>query len=335
MLTIDSLSKSFDKGKNYAIENVTFNLKAGHVCAIVGESGSGKTTLVRLIAGLERPDHGTISMNGKVIASLDKFVQPEKRKIGLVFQEYALFPHLTILDNVLYGISKIKHKRKRAQEMLDLVGLNDMGQRYPHQLSGGQQQRVALARALAPEPSLLILDEPFSNLDAMLRTQLRNEVFDIIKKTEVTVLFVTHDTQDALSVADEILILQNGKVVQKDAAANLYVKPNTLYVASLFGSTVRINKNLQNAFKCPLKETCCHAIRNEKIRVNPTAADFDCEYITTAQVIKKIALGDSIQLLLKLESGEQLTVMTQDKNIADTISIGFNSKDILEFDQEH
>ena len=218
--------------------------------------------------------------------------------------------------------------------MLDLVGLSDMGKRYPHQLSGGQQQRVALARALAPEPALLILDEPFSNLDTMLRNQLRNEVFEIIKKTEVTVLFVTHDTQDALSVADEILILQNGRVIQKDVAANLYVKPNTLYVASLFGSTVHINKNLQNAFRCPLKETCCHAIRNEKIIVSPSSAEADCEYISAAQVIKKIELGDSIQLLLKLESGEQLTVVTQDKNIADTIYIGFNSIDILEFEQE-
>lgn len=334
MLTIESLSKSFDNGKSYALEDVTFSLKAGQVCAIVGESGSGKTTLVRLIAGLERPDLGTVKMDGKVMASLGKFVQPEKRKIGLVFQEYALFPHLTVLDNVLYGISKVKNKKERAQKMLTLVGLEDMGQRYPHQLSGGQQQRVALARALAPEPELLILDEPFSNLDAMLRTQLRNEVFDIIRKTKVSVLFVTHDTQDALSVADEILILQNGKVVQKDAASNLYVNPNTLYVASLFGSTVRINKNLQNAFKCPLKETCCHAIRNEKIKVNPSSGDFECEYITTAKVVKKIELGDSIQLLLKLESGEQLTVMTQDKNIEDTINIGFNSKDILEFDRE-
>ncbi|HLV42921.1 MAG TPA: ABC transporter ATP-binding protein [Brumimicrobium sp.] len=334
MLTINALSKSFDKGKNYALENVTFDLKAGDVCAIVGESGSGKTTLVRLIAGLERPDSGSISLGGKVIASLDKFVQPEKRKIGLVFQEYALFPHLTIFDNVLYGISRLKNKKERVQEMLDLVGLSEMGKRYPHQLSGGQQQRVALARALAPQPSLLILDEPFSNLDAMLRTQLRNEVFDIIKKTGVTVLFVTHDTQDALSVADEILILQNGRVVQKDAASNLYVKPNTLYVASLFGNTVQINKNLQNAFHCPLNETCCHAIRNEKIKVNPNADENDCEYITKAKVIKKIELGDSIQLLLKLDSGEQLTVMTQDKNIADTITIGFNSKDILQFNDQ-
>lgn len=334
MLSINSLSKSFDKGKNYALDNVTFNLKAGHVCAIVGESGSGKTTLVRLIAGLERPDHGSILMHGKTMASLDKFVQPEKRKIGLVFQEYALFPHLTILDNVLYGIAKLKNKKQRALEMLDLVGLNGLEKRFPHQLSGGQQQRVALARALAPEPSLLILDEPFSNLDTMLRTQLRNEIFDIIKKTEVTVLFITHDTQDALSVADEILILQNGKVVQKDVAANLYGNPNTLYVASLFGNTVHINKNLQTAFRCPLKESCCHAIRNEKIMVNPTSTDANCEYITTAEVLKKIELGDSIQLLLKLESGEQLTVMTRDKNISDTINIGFNSKDILEFDEE-
>ncbi|RBP28452.1 iron(III) transport system ATP-binding protein [Oceanihabitans sediminis] len=334
MLTINALSKSFDKGKSYALENVTFNLKAGQVCAIVGESGSGKTTLVRLIAGLERPDNGSITMNEKVIASLDKFVQPEKRKIGLVFQEYALFPHLTILENVLYGISKVKNKKEKAQEMLDLVGLSGMEKRYPHQLSGGQQQRVALARALAPEPSLLILDEPFSNLDTMLRTQLRNEVFDIIKKTEVTVLFVTHDTQDALSVADEILILQKGKVIQKDVAENLYVKPNTLYVASLFGNTVHINKNLQNAFRCPLKEDCCHAIRNEKIIVSQSSTEADCEYITAAKVIKKIPLGNATQLVLKLESGEQLTVMTQDQNIADTIYVGFNSKDILEFDQE-
>ncbi|WP_107039263.1 ABC transporter ATP-binding protein [Brumimicrobium mesophilum] len=331
MLKINSLSKSFNKGKSYALKNVSFDLKAGDVCAIVGESGSGKTTLVRLIAGLERPDDGSILLDGNVVASMQKFIQPNKRKIGLVFQEYALFPHLTIIENVLYGISKLKNKKLRAVEMLELVGLSEMESRYPHQLSGGQQQRVALARALAPNPSLLILDEPFSNLDSMLRMQLRNEVFEIIKKTGVTVLFVTHDTQDALSVADEILILQNGKVVQKDAAANLYVKPNTLYVASLFGNTIQINKNLQAAFRCPLNEDCCHAIRNEKIMVNPSNLDSDCEYTTNAKVIKKIVLGDTIQLLLKLDSGEQLSVTTQDNNIEGEITIGFNSKDILEF----
>ncbi len=283
---------------------------------------------MRLIAGLERPDHGSITLDGKLMSSTGKFVLPEKRKIGLVFQEYALFPHLTILDNVLYGISKLKTKKVRAKEMLDLVGLSEMEKRYPHQLSGGQQQRVALARALAPNPSLLILDEPFSNLDTMLRMQLRNEVFDIIDKTGVTALFVTHDTRDALSVADEILILQEGEVIQKDVAANLYIKPSSLYVASLFGSTIRITHPLQDAFQCPLKKECCHAIRNEKFLINS-----DCEYITRARVLKKTPLGDSLQLLLKLENGEHLTVMTQEKDISDTLNIGFNSKDLLEFSE--
>lgn len=326
MLTIHSLSKSFDRGKSYALKNVNFTLKKGDVCAIVGESGSGKTTLVRLIAGLESPDEGSILLAGKEVASVKRLVPPEKRKIGLVFQEYALFPHLTILENILYGISKMKNKKIRATEMVQLVGLAGMESRYPHQLSGGQQQRVALARALAPNPSLLILDEPFSNLDAMLRMQLRNQVFDIIKKTGVTALFVTHDTQDALSVADEILILQHGKVIQKDAAANLYLKPNSVYVASLFGNTIQLTNTLQAAFQCPLNANCCHAVRNEKFRINS-----ECEYITHAQVLKKVVLGDTVQLLLKLDNEEQLTVITQEKNIADRIRIGFNSKDVLEF----
>lgn len=326
MLSINSLSKSFDKGKTFALKEVSFKLDKGDVCAIVGESGSGKTTLVRLIAGLERPDHGTIELDGEEVSSIKKQVSPEKRKIGLVFQEYALFPHLNLLDNVLYGISRRKDKKQRAKEMLELVGLTSLEDRYPHQLSGGQQQRVALARALAPNPSLLILDEPFSNLDVMLRKQLRSQVFEIIKKTGVTAIFVTHDTQDALSVADEILILQHGKVIQKDQAANLYIKPNSVYVASLFGNTIQLNKELQSAFECPLNANCCHAIRNESLTINS-----ECEYVTYANVLKKTFLGDNVQLLLKLDNGEQLTVVTKERNIAEKIKIGFNSKDVLEF----
>jgi len=326
MLQIESLSKSFDKGKTFALKDVSFSLKEGDVYAIVGESGSGKTTLIRLIAGLETPDSGFIELNGIQVSSIKKMVSPEKRKIGLVFQEYALFPHLTLLDNILYGISKLKNKKERAQEVLELVGLAKIKDRYPHQLSGGQQQRVALARALAPKPSLLILDEPFSNLDAMLRAQLRSEVFEIIKKTGVTAIFVTHDPQDALSVADEILILQDGKLVQKDQAANLYTKPSSVYVASLFGNTIQLSKELQSVFECPLKIDCCHAIRNENFAIND-----ECEYITHATVLKKTFLGNDTQLLLKLDNGEHLTVITKHRNIADRITIGFNSKDVLEF----
>ncbi|WP_037319853.1 ABC transporter ATP-binding protein [Salegentibacter sp. Hel_I_6] len=326
MLSINSISKSFDKGKTFALKEVSFKLKEGDVCAIVGESGSGKTTLVRLIAGLERPDHGSIILNNKELSSVKKLVPPEKRKIGLVFQEYALFPHFDLLKNVSYGISKLKNKKERALEMLELVGLSGLEKRYPHQLSGGQQQRVALARALAPNPSLLILDEPFSNLDAMLRMQLRSQVFEIIKKTGVTAIFVTHDTQDALSVADEILILQHGKVIQKDQASNLYIKPNSVYVASLFGNTIQLNKELQTAFNCPLNPNCNHAIRNENLSINE-----ECEYITHARVLKKTFLGNATQLLLKLDNGQKISVVTKDTNVADLIKIGFNSTDVLEF----
>ncbi len=326
MLRIESLSKSFDKGKTFALKDVSFSLKEGDVYAIVGESGSGKTTLIRLIAGLETPDNGFIELNGVQVSSIKKMISPEKRKIGLVFQEYALFPHLTLFQNILYGISKQKNKAARAAEVLALVGLADMQDRYPHQLSGGQQQRVALARALAPNPSLLILDEPFSNLDAMLRAQLRNEVFDIVKKAGVTAIFVTHDTQDALTVADEILILQHGRLVQKDAAANLYTKPSSVYVASLFGNTIQLSKELQSVFECPLKADCCHAIRNENIAINDA-----CDYVTHATVLKKTFLGSDTQLFLRLDNGEHLTVITKHNHVDERITIGFNSKDVLEF----
>lgn len=326
MLKIDSLSKSFDKGKSFALKNVSFHLNEGDVYALVGESGSGKTTLVRLIAGLETPDAGIISINGQTVSSLHTFVPPEKRNVGLVFQEYALFPHMTLFKNILYGISRQKNKKDRAREVLELVGLGGMKDRYPHQLSGGQQQRVALARALAPNPSLLILDEPFSNLDTMLRAQLRNEIFEIVKATGITAIFVTHDTQDALAVADEILILQNGDLIQKDEAANLYTKPNSIYVASLFGNTIHLSQELQSAFKCPLNPECSHAIRHENFAINE-----ECEHVTHARVIKRTFLGNGTQLLLKLDSGEQLAVHTKHGNVADRIKIGFNSTDVLEF----
>ncbi|MGY5851329.1 ABC transporter ATP-binding protein [Salegentibacter sp. F14] len=326
MLIVDTLSKSFDKGKSFALKDVSFTLEKGNVCAIVGESGSGKTTLVRIIAGLERPDGGVVSLLGKEVSSIRKIVAPEKRNIGLVFQEYALFPHFDLLKNVMYGISKLKNKKERAQEMLELVGLKGMEHRYPDQLSGGQQQRVALARALAPNPSLLILDEPFSNLDSMLRMQLRSQVFEIIKQTGVTAIFVTHDTQDALSVADEILILQDGKIIQKDQPANLYIKPSSIYVASLFGNTIELNKEMQTAFACPLNPKCEHAIRNENLCINE-----ECEYVTHARVLKKTFLGTGTQLLLKLDNGHKISVFTKESDIADRIKIGFNATDLLEF----
>jgi len=327
-LKIDNLTKTYDQGKVKALDEVSFYVDKGDICAVVGESGSGKTTLIRLIAGLEELDQGEILIENQLVASIKKNTAPEKRDVGMVFQEYALFPHLSVLDNVTYGIKKSKSKKETALETLDLVGLKGFEKRYPHELSGGQQQRVALARALAPKPSVLILDEPFSNLDAMMRHKLRNEVFNIIKKTGVTAIFVTHDTQDALAVADEILILQNGKLIQKDEASALYKKPQSIYVASLFGNTIQLNKGLQTAFKCPLKEDCCHAIRNENITVNE-----DCDYVSEAEILKRTFLGTHSQLLLRLDNGEHINVVTNEPVLGNTLRIGFNSKDVLAFEE--
>ena len=327
-LNISSLTKSYNQGKVKALAGISFFVNKGDICAVVGESGSGKTTLIRLIAGLEEVDSGEIHVENKLVASIRKNVDPDKRDVGMVFQEYALFPHLTVLENVTYGIKKSRSRKEQALQTLELVGLKGFEKRYPHELSGGQQQRVALARALAPNPTILILDEPFSNLDTMMRYRLRNEVFNIIKKTGVTAIFVTHDTQDALAVADEILILQNGKLVQKDEASALYKKPQSIYVASLFGSTIQLNKGLQTAFKCPLKENCCHAIRNENFTLNE-----ECDYVSEAKILKRTFLGTHQQLLLKLDNGEHLTVVTSEPILGETLKIGFNSKDVLAFEQ--
>ncbi|MCH7411070.1 ABC transporter ATP-binding protein [Belliella sp. DSM 111904] len=236
ILTLKEINKKYDQAKDFAVNKVSFSVNEGEILALVGESGSGKTTLLRLIAGLEHPDQGTIALGGQVIVEGKKSVPAHERKVGMVFQDYALFPHLTILENVLYGISKPKKEAEViAKETLKLVGLTEDHGKYPHQLSGGQQQRVALARAIAPNPRILLMDEPFSNLDALLKDQVREEIRQIIKMTGITAIFVTHDTKDALSTADRIAILHKGYLQQIDVPKNLYENPVNPYVANFFG----------------------------------------------------------------------------------------------------
>lgn len=236
ILTIQNVIKTFNKGRVIALNGVSFDLKAGNILAIVGESGSGKTTLIRLITGLAVLDEGVIRLQNKIVSSDSIFIAPEKRKVGMVFQDYALFPHLTIFENISYGISKKINKKERVAEVLKLVGLSDVEKRYPHELSGGQQQRIALARSLAPSPELLILDEPFSNLDVLLRNQLREDIATIIKKTKTTAIFVTHDIKDALAISDDILVLQNGNIIQSGKTKDVVESPNSTYVKLLLDS---------------------------------------------------------------------------------------------------
>src|SRR5690606_36162207 len=215
---------------------VSFKVSEGEILALVGESGSGKTTLLRLIAGLEHPESGCIFLSGEKIVDGRLSVPAHKRKVGMVFQDYALFPHLTILENVCFGLHDVDgDPEKIAKETLKMVDLKENYNNYPHQLSGGQQQRVALARAIAPNPKILLLDEPFSNLDALLKDQVREDIRQIIKHTGITAIFVTHDTRDALSTADRIAILHKGYLQQIDSPKNLYENPANPYVANFFG----------------------------------------------------------------------------------------------------
>ncbi len=234
IIQVEQISKTFQNSSSPALHKVSFELELGHILAIVGESGSGKTTLTRLIAGLETLDEGEIRLNDAVISSVS-FHQPiEKRDIGMVFQEYALFPHFTVYKNISYGIPNDAKQQETVQEVLKLVGLEGYEQRYPHQLSGGQQQRVALARSLAPKPKVLILDEPFSNLDVILREKLRNDIAAILRKTKTTAIFVTHDIKDALAISDQLIVLQKGNVLQAGKTKDVFQNPADTYVRLLF-----------------------------------------------------------------------------------------------------
>lgn len=232
ILQLKKITKTFSKGKVKALNEISFSLSKGKILAVVGESGSGKTTLIRIITGLETQDYGSVAFKNNVLSSNTIFIKPEKRNIGMVFQEYALFPHFTVFDNIAFGISK--NRKERVTEVLDLVALKGFDKRFPHELSGGQQQRVALARALAPKPELLILDEPFSNLDVILRQQLRSDIKEILKKTNTTAIFVTHDIKDALKISDEILVLQKGNLLQQGNTDEVFKNPNREYVSLLF-----------------------------------------------------------------------------------------------------
>lgn len=325
-LTIKALTKSFNNGKNIVVNDIDLSVKKGRIVAIIGESGSGKTTLTRLISGLETPDTGSIELNWKLVSDDHTFIPTEKRNIGMVFQDYALFPHLTVAQNIKYGIKEKSIQTQKTTEILELVGLSGFENRFPHQLSGGQQQRIALARALVTQPELLILDEPFSNLDVVLRLQLRNEIFNILKTTEVTTLFVTHDTQDAIAIADEIVVLKNGKLIQKGSAANLYENPKTLYVASLFSPITLLTEEDLSLFKFHPSEGKVYAIRINTFVINSNAT-----YTTSVTILRSIFLGSHYMNTAILANNKTFNFISAEQ-FEDTIDIGFMEESLLEFD---
>ncbi len=239
-LRLEKVAKRF--GPILAVQDFSLEVAPGELVALVGPSGCGKTTVLRLIAGLEIPDQGTIDIQGRRVAGGGVWVPPEKRRVGLMFQDYALFPHMTVAQNVAFGL---KHwpqeaRAQRVAEMLAKVQLTHLADRYPHEISGGEQQRVALARALAPEPQILLLDEPFSNLDAGLRTQVREEIRDLLHSLGITTLFVTHDQEEALFMGDRVAVLHAGRLEQVGTPEEVFHRPATPFVAKFFGPTAFI-----------------------------------------------------------------------------------------------
>jgi iron(III) transport system ATP-binding protein len=232
MIRLAGVSRRF--GSVRAVDAADLEIGQGEFVALLGPSGCGKTTLLRLIAGFERPDEGTVELAGRAVAG-PVWVAPEQRRVGMVFQDYALFPHLTVGENVAYGVPRSGRVR-RVAETLALVGLSGQAGRYPHELSGGQQQRAALARALAPEPTVILLDEPWSNIDPLLRASMRDELAAILREAGVTVLLVTHEQEEAFSVADRIALMQAGRIEQTGAPEEIYYGPATRWAATFVGA---------------------------------------------------------------------------------------------------
>ncbi|MEJ3959123.1 ABC transporter ATP-binding protein [Brachymonas sp. G13] len=236
-LSLDQVSIRYPGQPVDAVHQVSFGLAAADIGVLLGPSGCGKTTLLRAVAGLEPLAGGTLTLAGQTLSRPGQTTPPEQRQMGMVFQDYALFPHLSVERNIAYGLhgQPAERQRQRTQEVLELVGLADLGKRYPHELSGGQQQRVALARALAPDPRLLLLDEPFSNLDINLRERLAQELRALLKQTGTTTLLVTHDQQEAFAMGDRIGVLDQGRMQQWADARTLYDAPATPFVARFIG----------------------------------------------------------------------------------------------------
>ncbi len=237
VISVTGLTKRFPAISEPAVSDLSFDVLEGETLALLGPSGCGKTTTLRLLAGFEVPDAGEVRLQEKVVASPREWTPPERRGMGMVFQNFALFPHLTVAQNVGYGLHRLRNgeKRQRIAEALELVGMTGFGERYPHEISGGQQQRVALARALAPKPVVLLMDEPFGSLDTALRSEMRREVKAILQQAKTTTIIVTHDQEEAFSLADRVLILNKGRMAQFDTPDEIYHRPVSRFVAGFVG----------------------------------------------------------------------------------------------------
>jgi iron(III) transport system ATP-binding protein len=315
LLRVESLSHAY--GTHRVLRGLSLSLPRGMIGCLLGPSGCGKTTVLRCIAGFEPVQEGLIELNGRILSSRGFALPPEERRLGMVFQDYALFPHLRVADNIAFGLHAMPRdvRLARVRELAELVGLSASLEKYPHEISGGQQQRVALARALAPRPELLLLDEPFSNLDVELRERLSQEVREIIKANGATAVLVTHDQQEAFAMADEIGILHEGQIQQWASAYDLYHRPANRFVADFVGQGVFLPAKVLNPQQLEIelgvlnRGAAAYEGKVLEVLLRPDDVVHDDAAPTRAEVLHKAFRGAEILYTLKLGSGRKVLAL--------------------------
>ena len=308
MLRLSEITKTF--GSTRALDAASLHVARGEIVALCGPTGCGKTTALRVLAGFERPDSGRVEIDGECVAGGGCWVAPDRRRVGMVFQDYALFPHLNVADNVGFGLARRERRGGRVAEVLELVGLGGYDQRYPDELSGGQQQRVALARALAPRPAVVLLDEPWGAVDPLLRGTLRDEVVGILRETGVTALLVTHDREDAFSAADRIALMRDGAVVQVGVPEQLYFGPADRWCAEFAGAANMV-QGRRDGGKVVTAVGSFPALQPDTgpdvdVLVRPELVGLEPDHSGQAEIVGRTFLGHDVLYRVRLADGTDL-----------------------------